>query len=49
MAGTHNFIDNPLVGVEVEGETGVVLLNEHSRGPLCCFRADAALCNSPQQ
>jgi hypothetical protein len=45
---THDFIDNPLVGVEVKRQTGVIFLNEHSRGPLCCFRADAALFTKDQ-
>jgi len=38
-----DLIDQPLVGVEVEGETRVVSLDEDAGGPLDGFRADSTL------
>lgn len=40
---TYNFIDDSLVGVEVESKTRVVLLNEYSGSPFGGFGTDAAL------
>jgi hypothetical protein len=38
-----DLIDQPLVGVEVEGETRVVSLDEDARGPLDGLGADSTL------
>lgn len=38
-----DLIEEALVGVEVQGETGVVLLNEHPRSTLDSLRPDATL------
>lgn len=49
LINTDYFIDDPFIGVEVEGETGIVLLDEYSRGPLSRFRADATLLTSSHE
>jgi hypothetical protein len=40
-----DFIDDALVCVEVEGETGIVFFDEYSGRPFRCFCADTTLCN----
>lgn len=41
--GDGDFINDTLVGVEVEGQTGVVLLHDGAGGFLDGFRADSLL------
>jgi len=38
-----NLIDDALVGVEVEGEAGVVLFDEYTGGALCRLRTNSSL------
>ena len=38
----RDFLNDPLVGVEVEGQLGVVLLNDHPRSLLDSFSPDAS-------
>jgi hypothetical protein len=38
-----NFLNNTLVGVEVDGQASVVLLDDDLRGLLDGFRSDATL------
>lgn len=46
---TYNFIDDPLVSMEVEGKTGVVFLDENTGSSFGGFGTNTALLKNVEQ